>query len=565
MATRKSTASAGAPRPDRVELPWPQKLSVSDRGMIATAHWAATQAGVETLEAGGNAIDAAVAAAFALGVCEPAASGLGGQTMMVVHHAESGRTIAVDGSSRAPNRATPGRLDAAQRRRGHASTTVPATPAALDHARSRWGRLPLSRILAPAIRLADGGVPVSELQHRLTQRELPHLRQSAAGAVFLRSDRPLAPGTVLRQPALAETLARLAKKGIADFYSGQIAKEIHADMQANGGLLHRDDLAQVPVPIERRPLSGRFEGLRLMTMPPPGAGRTLLLMLNVLSELSESLWLPDTPDGAVVLAHVIRRAFLDRQDRPFDPHLWAQVAERRMLTAEYAETVARQVERWAKAGPVPGDGDPRESGLGASGRDEGTHGETTHLSAADAEGNMVALTQSIEQVYGACVLTPSLGFLYNDYMSAFEYEDISHPYYLRPNAAPWASVAPTLVFRGKRPWLAIGSPGSQRIVPSIVQVLVRLLDGTAALDAVTAPRLYCGLDGRVSLEASRMRDDIPAALLRAGLSLDAREPFAFYLGCIQLVMREGAQWIGVADPRRDGAAGGPRDGGGRGA
>jgi gamma-glutamyltranspeptidase/glutathione hydrolase len=141
-------------------------------------------------------------------------------------------------------------------------------------------------------------------------------------------------------------------------------------------------------------------------------------------------------------------------------------------------------------------------------------------------------------------------------MSAFDYEDMSHPYYMRPNAAPWASVAPTIVFRGKRPWLAIGSPGSERITPSILQVLLRL-QTSSPLAAVDAPRLHCSLDGKVSLEATRMRNDVPNALKRQGLQVDVRDPYSFYLGCVQLVIRERNELIGVADPRRDGAAGGP--------
>jgi gamma-glutamyltranspeptidase/glutathione hydrolase len=141
-------------------------------------------------------------------------------------------------------------------------------------------------------------------------------------------------------------------------------------------------------------------------------------------------------------------------------------------------------------------------------------------------------------------------------MSAFEYDDISHPYYLRPNASPWASVAPTIVLRGRRPWLAIGSPGSERITPSIVQVLLRLTTHSP-FEAVDAPRLHCSIDGEVSLEASRMRDDIPKMLRRHGFEIREREPYAFYLGCVQLVLRERKGFVGVADPRRDGSAAGP--------
>lgn len=160
-------------------------------------------------------------------------------------------------------------------------------------------------------------------------------------------------------------------------------------------------------------------------------------------------------------------------------------------------------------------------------------------------------------MYGSFAAAPDLGFLYNNYLSAFEYKDISHPYYLRPNAVPWASVAPTIVMRGRKPWLALGSPGSERITPSIVQVLLRLLHGASPMDAVAAPRLFCSLKGRVSLEASRLRDDLPPALDRLGYTIDEKEPFSFYLGCVQMVVRGRDEFVGVADPRRDGSAGGP--------
>ena len=513
---------------------WPQKVAVSRQGMISTAHYRATEAGVEILEAGGNAFDASVAAAFALGVCEPAASGLGGQTMLLIHEAENGTTVALDGSSRAPNRATVEALSKIERRRGYRAATVPSTPAVLRHVLERYGRLRLSHVLEPAIRLAEHGYEVSVLQRALLRRELKHLKTHTAGPIFLRDGaRTYQAGTIFKQPALAETLKRLAKKGIKDFYTGQIARAIHDDMVRHDGFIQSDDLAQVPRPIERRPITTRFDGQRVFTFPLPGAGRTLIEMLNVYQEVPAAYRDLDRPEGAVLLAEIIRRAFVDRQDRPFDPHLFAQVSEKRMLSQDYAKLVAQQVFKRIRS-----------------------HGDTTHLSVMDEEGNTVALTQSIERVYGSYSATAELGFLYNNYMSAFEYEDMAHPYYMRPNAAPWASVAPTIVFRGRRPWLAIGSPGSERITPSILQVLIRLQTSTP-LASVDAPRLHCSLEGKVSLEATRMRNDIPEALKRQGLQIDMRDPYSFYLGCVQLVIRERDNLIGIADPRRDGAAGGP--------
>ncbi|MDX1389081.1 MAG: gamma-glutamyltransferase, partial [Acidobacteriota bacterium] len=459
---------------------------------------------------------------------------LGGQTMMLIHHAESRRTIALDGSSRAPNRANPDDFPAAARRRGYRSSTVPSTPAALRYIVERYGKLKLRDILAPAIRLAEEGFPVSLLQHALARREVKALREHSAATFFLREGgRPYPIGAIFRQPVLAATLQRLAKKGVRDLYHGQIARAIDRDMTDNGGWIRRDDLAQDPRPIERRPVTSKFGPLRVVTFPPPGAGRTLVEMLNVYDALPPQNRNIEIPEGALVLAEVIRRAFLDRQDRPFDPNYFPQVSGGRMLKPDYAKRVARQVLRRIKS-----------------------HGETTHASVMDRDGNVVALTQSIERVFGSCCATKELGFLYNDYMSAFEYKDISHPYYMRPNAVPWASVAPTIVFRGRRPWLAIGSPGSERITPSILQVLLRL-EYLTPLAAVDAPRLHCSLKGKVSLEATRMRDDIPATLERHGFEIDLRDPYSFYLGCVQIVLQEKGEFIGVADPRRDGSASGP--------
>jgi gamma-glutamyltranspeptidase/glutathione hydrolase len=513
----------------------PQRVAVSKRGMVATQHYLATDAAVGVLADGGNAMDAAVTAAFALGVCEPTASGLGGQTMMMIYDAESGRKIALDGSSRAPHRVVPGELSKKQCLHGHCAATVPSTPAVLAYALKRYGTKGLGEILAPAVRMAEEGCRVTQLKHDLGRRELSNLRRGTAAGLFLREGRrPYPVGAVFRQPVLARTLRRIAEEGVEDFYLGEIARIIHDDMLENDGLIRDDDLAQVPWPIERKPLSARFEDMRVLTFGPPGAGRTLVEILNILGQFKEKQPDIDTPRGALLLAEVIRHANVDRSDRPFDPNLHPQESAERMLSTEYAKRVARRMRKRAR-----------------------TRGETTHLSVIDMKGNVVSLTQSIERVYGSFEASPRLGFLYNNYMSAFEYDDISHPYYLRPNAVPWASVAPTIVFRGRWPWLAIGSPGSERIVSTIVQVLLRLRH-EHPFDAVDAPRLHCSLEGRVSLEASRMRDDIPGALSRRGFEIDFRDPYSFFMGCVQLVMKgRRGEFMGVADPRRDGSARGP--------
>ena len=515
----------------------PQRVAVSKAGMVSAAHYGATRAGVRMLEKGGNAIDAAVAAALALGVCEPAASGIGGQVMMLVHSAERNHTFALDGSSRAPNRAVIDVFSDRRRevRRGYRATTVPSALATYHYALDYYGSLSWPEVFEPAIEMAEDGYEVSLLQNKLARRERKNLLEGTAAPFFLDNGRAYRPGKVFRQPVLAASLKRIARQGVEEFYTGETAELIHEDMEANGGLIRKDDLAQIPTPIERRPLTGRFDSSRVFTMPPPGAGRTLIEMLNVYQQLPEGKADLDPPLGAVFLAETIRRAYLDRQDRPYDPNFYSQVSSREMLGTEYAKKVARQIARRIRS-----------------------RGETTHLSVMDAAGNVVALTQSIEGVYGSCCASAKLGFLYNNYMGAFDYDDASHPYYMRPNAVPWASVAPTVVFRGRRPYLAIGSPGSERITPAILQVLLRLRHSTP-FAAVEAPRIHCSLDGKVSLEAARIRNDVPGVLRKHGFEVVPREPYSFYLGCVQMVVRDhrSGELIGIADPRRDGAAAGP--------
>ncbi len=536
VKSRKTDIDTDLIEPVKVKIPQPQRVSASKEGMVSTAHFRATEVGAKILGQGGNAVDAAVASAFSLGVCEPQASGLGGQTMMLIYLSEEDRLIALDGSSRAPNRAL--REDFGKqslRLHGHQASTVPSTPATLGYVLKHYGTMSLADVLAPAIELAEKGYEVTELQRRLQKRELKNFAKGNAGPLFLRNgQRPYSVGHIFRQPILAETMSRLSKRGIEDFYTGQIGEMIHNDMEANDGLIQKDDLAQIPYPIEREPIAGRLGNMMVHTMPPPGAGRTLIEMINLIKKFPVKDRNPDTPQGALLLTEIIRRTQLDRRDRPFEPNFYPQVQDRRMLSNEYAKVVSKQIQSRMSS-----------------------KGDTTHLSVMDKNANVVALTQSIERVFGAKVASPELGFLYNNYMSAFEYEDITHPYYLRPNGVPWASVAPTIIFRQKKPWLAIGSPGSDRITSTILQVLIRLSQ-QSPFDAVASPRIHCTYEGKVSMEAAYMRDDIPNTLHSRGFEIDIREPMSFYLGCVQMVLFEKNEFIGVADPRRDGAAQGPK-------
>lgn len=524
------------------------KQTFAQNGMVSSASEPASQAGAQILKKGGNAVDSAIATALALAVTEPQASGLGGQTMMLI--SQKNKVMAIDGSSRAPSLAHPSSIYKTDRSLGYRASTVPSTPATLWYVHNRYGKLPWKSVIEPAIRLAENGVSITKLQHKLQLRELEKFLKvpSKSGAkYFLKNDTPYNTGDIFKQPDLSKLLIGLSDKGIEEFYRGKIAKQIDADMRENGGLLRYDDLALIPFPIERRPLKGDFRGLSVYTMPPPGSGRTLVFALMMLDLIPPENRIKDEATWNFLLIKILRKAFLERSDRPFDPNFFPQIArETDMLAPRFAKECLNEI-------------------IGEMGRlllpllpteDELT-GETTHLSVIDKNGMAVSLTQSIERVYGSKAAADGLGFLYNNYLFDYEYNMPEHPFYLRPNNPPWATVTPSLVFNNKEIWMAIGSPGSERIISVLVQFLFHLTDeGMSIGEAMKAPRLHCSLGGRVSLESERFPESLIPYLKHKGLRIDEREAFSFYLGCLQAVLKchDNSGFQGIADVRRDGTA-----------
>ena len=321
----------------------------------------------------------------------------------------------------------------------------------------------------------------------------------------------------------------LSDKGIVEFYRGNIAKQIDADMREHGGLLRYDDLALMPMPIERDPLSKPFGNVLVYTMPPPGSGRTLLFALMMLDKLPKDLSITDDATRNFLLINILRKALLERSDRPYDPNFFAQIAdETSMLDQEFAKQCLNDILEEIDKTLLPFM--PTEDEVA---------GETTHLSTIDKNGVAVSLTQSIERVYGSKAAAQGLGFLYNNYLYDYEYNMPEHPFYLRPNNPPWATVAPTLIFNNNKVWMALGSPGSERIVSVLAQFLLNLGERQFSIfEAMKAPRIHCSLGGRVSLESRRFAQSIVPFLLHKGFRIDEREEFSFYLGCVQAVLRK---------------------------
>lgn len=524
--------------------------AASQFGMVATASPTATDAGVTILARGGNAVDAAVAAAFCLGVTEPQASGIGGQSMALLYFAEEGRTVALDGSSRAPLGFSPRNIPKKPLIKGLKASTLPSTPAVLGYLLDTYGTMSLSEVLEPAVSAATYGFPISALQHRFIKRESKELlKDPICAARFFNEGRPLGARDTLRQPELGACLLQMAKEGWEDFYRGGISDKIIEDMEDRGGLLSRIDLNRIPLPVERPVLRGKYRGYRIRTFPPPGSGRALIAIMNILENFDPKELSPDSPDGAIILALSFWRALRDRDRTPSDPDIFPQLKKKPMLRERYAQRVAQQI-RMVSDREKPGQAEAVEN-----------PGETTHLSVVDGRGNAVAITQSIELIFGSKRAAKDLGFFYNNYMSTFNYKDMVHPHYLLPGAAPWSSVAPTMVFRGKKPILVLGSPGSERITTAIALVISRMIDGKESLEgAVAGPRLHTTREGHVHIELSRFAPEVREALEGSNLMVVKKGSYSFYLGAVQAVQypnRPGSPYVGIADPRRDGTARGP--------
>ena len=524
------------------------KCATADGGMVATAFPTATQAGVEMLRRGGNAADAACAAAFALGVCEPQASGLGGQSMVILHM--HGRALSMNGSGRVPSLGHLSRFTGDDRRTGYRGTSVPTTVAVLGRLHSRFGSLKWPSIVAPAIEIAREGYTITRLQHDLQVRELENFKRvpSRSGArCFLKDGKaPYAVGDRFKQSQLADLLEYLADFGPEAFYTGKVAETIDEDMRANGGFLRADDLAFIPWPTENAPISAMHRGLTLLTSPPPSPGRILLLIMKVLERLPLFSVRSSEPITARFLAETFRRALLEHKLNPIRHDLYDPMTDPILNGSDLVDALAGSIMRSSDSSSLPLVPDFQG-------------GETTHISVMDSDGNAVGITQSINMVYGSKAAAEGLGFLYNDYLLDFETEGPAHPHFLRPNGTPLTMVCPTIIMRNEKPWIVAGSPGSERIVSAVAQFLFHVIDEKLPLcEAMRLPRLHCSTTGVLSLESDRFDPEVVAYLSRSGYQIDHREPYAFYLGAIHAILKRqsGPGFQGVAEVRRDGTAAG---------
>jgi len=531
----------------------------SRRGVVAAGSSGAALAGARILDEGGNAVDAAVAAAFALGATEPGGSGIGGATSILIRTPD-GRSVAFDGSPPAPLAVRPEVLAGLAARDGlfgHPTVAVPTTVAVLAAALERYGTFTFDRVVEPSVALARRGYLMG-----FTERAFlgDYLRKIVGSPLLsrdrVRGGRPLPVGTRIALPKLARTLRLLARRGPDEFYRGAVASAIEQDMRRHGGFVGRADLALVRA-VARDPVRGGYRGRQVLSLGRPSGGTAVIIALQILDHVAPGKLASPSVERAELLADAVRIAQADADRIGRDALSGGRALEQELLSGAHAAARARLA---ASPGPVPEDA--------LAGLDPPPHGDgnTSHVSVIDADGTVVSLTQSLGRYFGASVGHPDLGFPYNCLLEAFELEDPSHPRHLRPRATAPSTTAPTILLgRQDEPVAALGSAGSERITSAVVDVVVALVDGELPLPAaVSAPRvLWTGEhDGRIALEIAPPVTDATAAALEArgwtdvyALRFPARTIDLVYFGGVNAVAREAdGTLVAAGDPRRDGAA-----------
>ena len=540
--------------------------SVIDQGgMVAVQNAIAAEVGADILAAGGNAVDAAVAVGLTLAVTLPRAGNLGGGGFMLVYLADEDRTIAIDYRERAPGAASrdmflkaDGEPDNRASRFSYRSAGVPGTVAGMHHALTQYGSMSWREVLEPAIRVASRGMQVSlDLSQTLKRRRESLGRDpETLRTYYMAVGAPFEAGDTLRLMDLAWSLTALAIDGPDAFYRGVIAEKIVAAMQANDGLITLDDLDNYRI-TEREPVVGTYREATIVSMPPPSSGGVLLIqMLNVLEQFELGSFGYGSAKAVHLMAEAMRRAYADRSEHLGDPDYYTAPVDWLMSKA-YSRKLAAEIDLRAA----------RRSADIAPGVNAGYESpDTTHYAVVDAAGNVVANTYTLNFSYGSGITVPGTGILLNNEMDDFSAKPGSPNGYgllggeanaIEAGKRPLSSMTPTIVFRDGKPWIVTGSPGGSRIITTVLQVIVNVIDFEMSIsDAVAAPRFHNQwFPDRLFMEPGFSPDTL-AILDEMGHEIDARPRT---MGSAQTILLEDGYQKGAADPRRpDALAIGPR-------
>ena len=529
-------------------------------GMVVTQSRLASEVGAAILADGGNAVDAAVAVGFALAVTLPRAGNIGGGGFMLVYLAEEDRVIAIDYREAAPALAdrdmfldASGEPDKNKSRFTRHAAGVPGTVAGMHHALDRYGTMRWRDVIRPAIQLAARGIVVSPDLAASLERSRARLsaHPETVRVFFKPGGGAYIAGEILRQRDLAWSLGEIAKRGPEAFYEGRVAERILADMRANDGPFTAADLAGYRV-VEREPVRGNYRGLDVISMPPPSSGGVhVIQMLNVLENFPVAKYAPASASTIHVMTEAMRVAYADRSKYLGDPDFF-DVPIDWLTSKDYAAVIASTIDL---------DAARKSSDVSPGTKIRSESPDTTHFSVMDSAGNAVANTYTLNFSFGSGITLTGTGILLNNEMDDFSAKPgVPNAFGLlggeanaiEPHKRPLSSMTPTMVFKDGKPYIVTGSPGGSRIITTVLQQLINVIDfDMNAADAVSAPRFHHQWFPDKLFHERGFSADTLKILSELGHSLS---PTPFSMGSLQTIIWRDGSFYGAADPRRPDAA-----------
>jgi gamma-glutamyltranspeptidase/glutathione hydrolase len=530
------------------------------RGMIVAPQPEAVEAGAEIFRQGGNAVDAAIVCALVQGVVDPMMTGIAGFGSLHLYLPGRKTHVIIDCHGRVPASGRPDMwahliegeardgfgfiLNGRVNDIGYQSITTPGSLKAYHEAQSEFGTMAWADVVKPAIAHAEAGFIVRPAVHSFWIEDdgmgrvpvVDRLRFTESGRrIYFRPDGQLWPvGARIRNPDMARVLRRIAEKGAEDFYSGEIAAEIAADMAAHGGLVTLDDLKSYKTR-RSEPLWGTYRGHRLATNQPPGGGIMLVEMMNILENFDLGALGHNTVEYLRIVAEAMKRATVDKDRHVGDPAFF-DVPVARLTDKGYARELAEAIKRGEKAGVERLEKKPEAA-------------DTTHISTIDIEGNAVSMTHTLGMPSG--VITKGLGFMYNGAMGVFDPRP-GRAGSIMPGKSRFSSMCPSIVFKGDKPHLVIGAPGGTQIVMGVLQAILNVLDhGMSILEAIAAPR-FSATSNMIDV-SNRIPTYVTRPLEAAGHAV-VRNPRSYVFASVHGIKVDGDVWTGAADPGRDGMA-----------
>lgn len=535
----------------------------AEHGMVSSAHELASLAGVEILQKGGNAIDAAIATQLALNVVEPNASGIGGGGFMTIRFAKTGEVVELDYREVAPLSATKGMYaseaskKAKESQLGGKAVAVPGAVAGIFAALERYGTMTFAQVAEPAIRLAEKGFEVAPMQKQIVSDEFQKLEKYSPNCAFLPEGLPPEPGTILKQPELAKTFRILADQGPKGFYTGPVAEAIVGAVNTSGGVMTLQDLNGYSIKVQA-PIKGTYRGYTIYSAPPASSGGAhVIQILNIMENFPVKDWGFHSPKHLHVLAEAMKLAFADRQKYMADSS-FVDVPLSGLTDKAYAKLLSERISLLSAAKEVlPGDPWKFQTAVKKSYK-AGAGSErvsTSSFSVVDTNGNIVASTNTVNYFFGSGVVVPGYGFVLNNEMDDFapEPESVNAP---EPGKRPLSSMSPTIILdpQGK-PYMTLGAAGATRIITALAQIIMNTIDFRMTMDqAIEQPRIFCSASGGKAGKLLIEEGLAPSAamyLTFRGHEIETR-PFSGFFGVTQGILFDHAKkrMDGGADSRR---------------